>query len=244
MTTAIKTLVMVPQADESAPLLTALSALGHEQSVRRIGQLEVAYLAALELGVAVGGHGKVQLAVQTQHLLDLLPPVQTVVCAGAAGSLSATARWGDVVVGSCSVEHDYKLRFVAEPLPVHTADPSVVQEILAVTSDWPGGFSILCGPIASGDEDVIDPARACELHAETGALCVAWEGAGAARAAAFSGRRFVELRVITDSCDATAAADFHASLEEVIPHLAEVLVVWVAAMRGLTSTSSRQAPQV
>ena len=244
MTTAIKTLVMVPQADESAPLLAALSALGHEPSVRRIGQLEVAYLAALELGVAVGGHGKVQLGVQTQHLLDLLPHVQTVVCAGAAGSLSATARWGDVIVGSCSVEHDYKLRFVAEPLPVHRADPSVVREILAVTSDWPGGFSILSGPIASGDEDVIDSARACDLRAETGALCVAWEGAGAARAAAFSGRRFVELRVITDVADATAAADFHASLEEVIPHLADVLVVWVAAMRGQTGTSSRQAPQV
>jgi nucleoside phosphorylase len=82
------------------------------------------------------------------------------------------------------------------------------------------------------------------LHAETGALCVAWEGAGAARAAAFSGRRFVELRVITDAADAAAAADFHASLEQVIPHLSEVLVAWVAPMRGLTGTSSRKAPQV
>jgi len=244
VTTAIKTLVMVPQADESAPLLTALSALGYKQSVRRIGQLDVAFLAALELAVAVGGHGKVQLAVQTQHLLDLLPSVRTVVCAGAAGSLSATARWGDVVVGSCSVEHDYRLRFIAEPLPVHCADPSAVQEILAATSDWRGGFRILSGSIASGDEDVVDPARAGELHAETGALCVAWEGAGAARAAAFSGRRFVELRVITDAADAAAAADFHAGLEQVIPHLAEVLVVWVAAMRGLTGTSSRKAPHV
>ncbi len=244
MTAAIKTLVMVPQADESAPLLAALSALGYEQSVRRIGQLDVAFLAALELAVAVGGHGKVQLAVQTQHLLDLLPSVRTVVCAGAAGSLSATARWGDVVVGSCSVEHDYKLRFVAEPLPVHRADPGVVEEILAATSDWPGGFRMLSGPIASGDEDVVDSARAGELHAETGAICVAWEGAGAARAAAFSRRRFVELRVITDAADAAAAADFHASLEEVVPHLAEVLVVWVAAMCGPTGTSSRQGPQV
>ncbi len=243
MTAAIKTLVMVPQADESAPLLAALSALGHEQSARRIGQLDVAYLAALELAVAVGGHGKVQLAVQTQHLLDLLPSVRTVVCVGAAGSLSATARWGDVVVGSGSVEHDYKLRFVAEPLPVHSADPVVVEEILAATSDWRGGFGILSGPIASGDEDIVDSARACELHAETGALCVAWEGAGAARAAAFSGRRFVELRVITDAADAAAAADFHASLEQVIPHVAEVLVVWVAATCGLAGTSSRQAPQ-
>jgi nucleoside phosphorylase len=244
VTASITTLVVVPQAEESAPLLAALRRLGYDGPTHLVGCLDVACLEALEFGVAVGGHGKVQLAVQTQHLLDLLPTVQTVVCAGGAGSLTAAAEWGDVVVGSCSIEHDYRLRFVAEPLPVHTADPSVVQEILAVTSDWPGGFSILSGPIASGDEDIVDLERARELHSETGALCVAWEGAGAARAAAFSRRRFVELRVITDSCDAAAAADFHASLEEVVPHLAEVLVVWDAAMRRPTSTSSRQAPQV
>ena len=244
MTTAITTLVMVPQAEESAPLLAALRAAGHEQSIRRVGNLEVACLEALGLGVAVGGHGKVQLAVQTQHVLDLLPTVQTVVCAGAAGSLSAAAQSGDVVIGSCSVEHDYKLRFVAEPLPVHTADPSVVQEFLSVTADWPGDFRILSGPIASGDEDVIDPARARELHGETGALCVAWEGAGAARAAAFSGRPFVELRVITDAADASAAADFHVSLEAVVPHLADVLLIWVAAKRGLTNASSRLAAEL
>lgn len=238
MTTRITTLVMVPEAQESAPLLAALGAAGHEHSIRRVGNLDVACLEALELGVAVGGHGKVQLAVQTQHLLDLLPTVQTVACAGAAGSLGAAARWGDVVVGSCTVEHDYKLRFVTEPLPVHPADPSVVQEILAATADLPGDFRILSGPIASGDEDVIDPARARELHAETGGLCVAWEGAGAARAAAFSGRHFVELRVITDAADAAAATDFHASLETVIPNLADVLVVWIAAKRGLTRAST------
>jgi adenosylhomocysteine nucleosidase len=244
MTTPITTLVMVPQADESAPLLAAFAALGHKPSHCRVGRLDVACLAALELGVAVGGHGKVQLAVQTQHLLDLLPSVQTVVCAGAAGSLSPAARWGDVVIGSCSVEHDYKLRFVVEPLPIHIADPRLVEELLAVTADWRGDFRILSGPIASGDEDVIEPARARELHAETGALCVAWEGAGAARAAAFVGRRFVELRVITDAADADAAADFHASLEVVLPRLADVLLAWATARCGLTSTSSRQAPQV
>jgi len=244
MTTAITTLVMVPQADESAPLLAAFGALGHEPSHRRVGRLDVACLAALELGVAVGAHGKVQLAVQTQHLLDLLPSVQTVVCAGAAGSLSAAAQPGDVVIGSCSVEHDYKLRFVVEPLPVHIADPGLVEELLAATADRPGDFHVLSGPIASGDEDVVDPVRARELHAETGALCVAWEGAGAARAAAFCERRFVELRVITDAADADAAADFHANLGVALPHLADVLLAWAAARRGLTSTSSRQAPQV
>jgi len=49
-----------------------------------VGCLDVACLEALEFGVAVGGHGKVQLAsARPSNLLDLLPTVQTVVCTGA-----------------------------------------------------------------------------------------------------------------------------------------------------------------
>ena len=197
-----------------------------------MGCLDVACPEALDLGVTIGGHGKVQLAVQTQHLLDLLPTVQTVVCAGAAGSLTGAAQWGDVVVGSCSIEHDHRLRFVTAPLPVHPADPSVVQQILALCAQVAGDYRLLRGPIASGDEDVVDLERARELYSETGALCVAWEGAGAARAAVFSRRAFVELRVITDSCDSGAAANCHDSMDVVMPHLADVLATWASADRG------------
>src|SRR5207302_4504673 len=52
------------------------------------------------------------------------------------------------------------------------------------------------------------PARAAELQEATGALCVAWEGAGAARAARFSGLHFLEVRAITDGANHTAAVDF------------------------------------
>lgn len=85
---------------------------------------------------------------------------------------------------------------------------------------------MLHGPIASGDEDVTDIARARDLYAQTGALCVAWEGAGAARAAKFSERTFLELRVITDSADESAASDFRSSLEAVVPNLANVICAW------------------
>ncbi|MCX6364543.1 MAG: acyltransferase [Actinobacteria bacterium] len=229
---------MVPQAEESAPLLEALRLRGYEGPTRLMGRLDVACLEALALGVVIGGHGKVQLAVQTQHLLDRLPAVQTVVCAGAAGSLTAAARWGDVVVGSCSIEHDYRLRFVSAPLPVHAADSSVVQQILALRAQLAGDYRLLYGPIASGDEDIVDLERARELHSETGAVCVAWEGAGGERAAAFSRRAFVELRVITDSCDSGAAADYHESMDAVMPHLADVLATWAGADRGLAGAST------
>jgi hypothetical protein len=35
--------------------------------------------------IAVGGHGKAQLAVQTQYLIDHCPTVQMVMCVGIAG---------------------------------------------------------------------------------------------------------------------------------------------------------------
>jgi adenosylhomocysteine nucleosidase len=83
----------------------------------------------------------------------------------------------------------------------------------------------------SGDEDVVDPARAAELAKATGASCVAWEGAGAARAAHFSRLPFLELRVITDSANQSAADDFHTNLEHAMPNLAQVLLKWSLLQR-------------
>ena len=57
--------------------------------------------------LAQGGLGKVQFAITTQHLLDNLADPSLVVCAGVAGSLTKSARVGDVVVGTATVEHDF-----------------------------------------------------------------------------------------------------------------------------------------
>ena len=162
---------------------------------------------------------------QTQYLIDHLPGLGVVVCAGAAGRLSDELALGDIVVGTSSVEHDYKLRFVSRPLPRHQAHEPTVGRFRAFTSEL-RGFSIHFGTIASGDEDIVDRERARQLGRETGAICVAWEGAGAARAAAFNELPFVEVRAITDGADDTAAADFHVNLERVMPNLALVLSRW------------------
>src|SRR5262249_36903273 len=48
----------------------------------------------------------------------------------------------------------------------------------------------------------------------------------AARAAAFNGVPFVEIRAITDGADATAVEDFRANLAVAMPNLAVVLAAW------------------
>jgi adenosylhomocysteine nucleosidase len=154
---------------------------------------------------------------------------------GAAGGLSEDANVGDVVVGTCTIEHDYKLRFVKRPLPRHPADQAHLETFRRVVDAHDFPFKVHFGPIASGDEDIVDAERAQQVRNETGALCVAWEGSGAARSAAFNGLRFVELRAITDGANANSSGDFHANVKFAMPHIAELLVHWTQSTNGSNS---------
>ena len=79
--------------------------------------IEAAYIPDWRALVAPGGHGKTQFAVQAQYLIGQFSSVELVICAGAAGSLAPELSVGDVVVGTETVEHDYRLLFATRPLP-------------------------------------------------------------------------------------------------------------------------------
>ena len=227
---------MVPQAKELEPLLGALAAAGYRPKGLTLGRLDCHCFDELGLLFAMGGHGKTQLAVQTQHLIEQMPAPRALICAGAAGALDAQLTLGNVVVGTSTIEHDYKLRFVQRPLPCHEADAQLLREFRVAADRASRKFRVLFSAIASGDEDIIEPARALELREATGALCVAWEGAGAARAASFSGLQFLEVRAITDSADHAAATDFQANLERSMPNLGHLLLKWSVVRRQARST--------
>ena len=212
--------------------LRALSALfedeGHEVADFPC-RLPAFSIEGLGLIAAAVGHGKAQCALATQHLLDTHGPFAAVIVAGAAGALAPTLRAGDVVVGTEAVEHDYKPRFHGiGPPPRHAASPELVEAILAAQPEH-AGFSIHPGPIAGGDEDIVEAARARALAAATGALCVAWEGAGGARAAAFSGTAFAEVRAVTDHADGASAENYRVHLEGAVGNVGRVLLCWLQA---------------
>ena len=73
----------------------------------------------------------------------------------------------------------------------------------------------------------MDGDRRETLHERTGALAVAWEGAGGARACQFSGIPFVEIRGITDRADSDAALDFEENLREAMANVAILLTRWL-----------------
>lgn len=225
-------LIAAPQANEVEPVLDGFRRHGHPSQPIQVGIMKCFEIPSLEMLIAVGGHGKTQFAVQTQYLIDRNVDAQAFLCVGAAGCLADTLRLGDIVVGTMTVEHDYKLRFVRAPSPCHEPDVTLLKEFRETARSKSFPFRVHFGPIASGDEDIVDAARAQELRAATDTLCVAWEGSGGARAASFNGLAFLEVRCITDGANPDGAASFHENLVRVMPNVAELLVGWYSLTRG------------
>jgi adenosylhomocysteine nucleosidase len=224
----MKILVVIPIAAEVNCFLHSCAEQGIRSETMVVGKLPVTHFPALGILVAQGGLGKGQFAVRAQHLIETCPGLDAVICAGAAGALVDALTVGDVVVATETVEHDMRNKFGPSLLPRFRSGEVLVETFkkLPVVSQ---AFQVRFGPIASGDEDVIDAARRQEIQQLTGALVVAWEGAGGARACQFSGLPFVEIRGVTDSANSTASADFAKNLHRALRNVATVITRWAKA---------------
>src|SRR5215471_10531091 len=169
-------LILCPLAREWSFLVNAFEASLHVERLHDL-KIDTAYIPDWRALVAPGGHGKTQFAVQTQYLIDRLSSIELVICAGAAGSLAPDLSVGDVVVGTETVEHDYRQLFATRPLPRFPGHGTSI-DALRRLGHGISGFHVAFDVIASGDEDIVSSKRAQEIRDQTGAACVAWEGSG------------------------------------------------------------------
>src|SRR6516164_2307653 len=145
---------------------------------------------------------------QTETLPDLRLP-----CAYVPAWRMVLARAGHGKT-QCAVQAQYLIgRFPSASLVVCAGSAGL------------SGFRIAFDVIASGDEDVVSSSRAAEIRTQTSAVCVAWEGSGAARAAAFNNIGSLEIRGITDAADKEAPQDFHDNLPVAMANLFRLLEV-------------------
>jgi adenosylhomocysteine nucleosidase len=215
----MQTLIIFPLPEERQHFAAALSLSG---AAVRASATDILHVPDLDAALVLGGHGKTQFGIQTFHAISAHPLCRRVICAGAAGGLRPGLKLGDIIYGLQTLEHDYTLRFVSRPHPRFEAAPA-----LAAVAKAQAGKQQSCGLILSGDEDIVDHARAQSLRDSFGADCVAWEGAGGARAAKFAGKDFIEVRAITDSADADAPTSFEESLPLAMASLAQSLSAFV-----------------
>ena len=222
------TLIVLPLQAEVDILSEALVADGLRLEHAQAGRLPL--LAFPEIGTALarGGHGKAQFALHTRHLLDHAGPVDLIVCAGAAGALADEIAVGDIVVATRTVEHDFQQRISSRAAPVFDGHEAAIRN-LQVLAPAQASFAVHFGDVASGDEDIVSVDRARALRAATGAVAVAWEGAGGARACAFSQTPYLEIRGVTDQATVDAPADFRQNLALAMRNVATLLGRWLGA---------------
>ena len=218
-------LILCPLPREWSFLVKTFEASLHVERLHDL-KIEAAYISDWRALAAPGGHGKTQFAFQAQYLIDRFPSVELVICAGAAGSLAPELSVGDIVVGTETIEYDYRQLFATRPLPRFPGHgPSI--DALRRSAQGISGFHVAFDVIASGDEDVVTSERAQAIRDQTGAACVAWEGSGAARAALFNRIGSLEIRAVTDAADKEAPQRFDANLPIAMANLASLLRLWL-----------------
>lgn len=215
-------LVMVPLGLEVKELVRSFQSLGYQKSEELIGNLKVYFFKDLQIHIAQGGHGKVQFAIQTQFLLSKLDSINQVICAGSSGSLVQEILPTSIVIGTSTIEHDFKVEFIKKPQPEFQADSSLISDLKLKLVDRK---NVYFAKIASGDEDVLDQNRAQQINFQTGASVVAWEGAGAARVCKFVSIPFLEIRGVTDMADKNAIQDFQKNLSTIMNQISEILIL-------------------
>src|SRR5688500_2934160 len=115
-------LVLAPDALEVEGLLEGFVQRGVASHELQIGSLSCVSLPSIDVLLSLGGNGKSQYGVQAQYLIDRCPGIKLLMCVGTSGRLADSVEIGDLVVGTATVEHDYRARFKPKPLPHHDAD--------------------------------------------------------------------------------------------------------------------------
>lgn len=228
----MRVLALTPIKEEFDSFTRTIDGLGFVRYGRSTGRLPFASYLGGSLIVAPGGLGKAQFGIQTQHAIDILRDRDLVICAGSAGGLSDDLKIGDVVVATETVEHDFKWGILSgKPLPRFPGDRKSIEVIENELPAMETSFDVHFGVIASGDEGIVDSRRASELRKDTGAIAVAWEGAGGARAADFSNLPFLEVRGVSDGAGEDATSEFGANLPDAVHNVAMIVLSLARILR-------------
>ena len=201
-----------------------MESLGCHSVPRSVGRIPCLSYWSGRLLVAQGGLGKVDFAVRTLHLIERGPPLDGLICLGTCGALAPELAIGDIVVATETIEHDFNRKLTEGPIPRFQSDPALLSAFQAAGSSLPDGVSVAYGPIASGDEGIDSSARAKELIDGTGGIVAAWEGAGGAKACAFAGVPYIEVRCVSDLADEDAMTDYRANTPPAMGNLAQFIV--------------------
>lgn len=195
-------------------------------------------LLGKEAVVTECGIGKVNAAVTTQLMIDLYSP-SVIINSGVGGALSTKLKVGDVVVGSCAVQHDYDttpfgdpkglICFAGEQLVDIPADGELCERLKNACSAL-SDTTVLLGRIATGDQFISDPDTRLEIGKSFDALACEMEGGAIAQTCYRNNIPFGILRCISDDLTHSTSMDYEAFKSFAADKTAQILKGYVKSL--------------
>ena len=176
--------------------------------------MDVLYTGTLfgqEVVLAVCGPGKVNAALCAQSMILRHHP-RWILNLGVAGAGEAGVSIGDMVVASCTVQHDMDTSALGDPLGLISgvnkvqlpADSDLCGQLSACATVL--GIRTETGVIASGDQFISSAERKDAIIRTFGAI--ACEGAAIGQVCYVNRVPFCVLRAISDSADGSSHMDY------------------------------------
>ena len=155
-----------------------------------------------ELIFLLCGIGKVNASIHTQHAICNYKP-DSIINVGVAGGLSQTLNFGDVIIASDLVHHDFDV--TAFDLPLGQIPRMGVfsfkcdEKLFNLAKLTPhSNYKIIDGRIATGDQFIDDKQKALAIHNEFDALACEMEGVAIAQTCHFNKTPFIVIRSLSD----------------------------------------------
>lgn len=170
------------------------------------------------------GVGKVNAARTTQLLIDHFS-VNAIINVGSAGALNEQLDYGDIVISTACIQHDFDITCFGHPKGYITdlgvkiiADETLVSTLKRVINKKMIGEKmkngkLITGIIATGDQFYNSPEIKKELRKEFDAECDDMEGAAIAQVCYLCHVPFVVIRSISDKPKIKEKVDFYEYLE-------------------------------
>ncbi|MCL2861116.1 MAG: 5'-methylthioadenosine/adenosylhomocysteine nucleosidase [Firmicutes bacterium] len=162
--------------------------------------------------IVKSGIGKVAAAAATAILLNTYSDIEFVINLGICGGLKKGARQGDVIVADKSVQHDYDLSPVGEPVGLVAGytdvffahDKDLIKKIKGFRKGRIGELNepvYHFGAVASGDQFISDNEKVKYLQETFSAIAVDMETAAIAQVCNLFEVKFLCLRTVSDKAD-------------------------------------------
>lgn len=187
----------------------------------------------VEVVAAVCGVGKVFAAICTEAMILKFKP-DMIINIGVAGTLTKDLSVLDVAVASDVFQHDMDTSALGDPVGLISGlnqiffptDEKMRNVLCEVLKDK--GIHYICGPVATGDLFMHEPAKKAQIREMFGAIAAEMEGGSIGHVCTVNNVPFAVLRSISDGDG--GAMDYQTFAEKAAVVSSEVVLEFIARL--------------